>query len=133
MPRGSGTPASPPGSRTRVPDPPPILRESLLSAALAAQPAVARVEMTRIQLAPSQQTGLHLHPCDVVGCVLEGRIRFAVEGERERDLGPGDAFHEPANARVAHFDNASPDEPATFVACYLLPQGEERLIVMLDR
>jgi quercetin dioxygenase-like cupin family protein len=65
--------------------------------------------------------------------VLEGRIRFGLEGEPERDLGPGDAFHEPANARVAHFDNASPHEPATFVACYLLPQGEERLIVMLDR
>jgi quercetin dioxygenase-like cupin family protein len=110
----------------------PIVRQSLLTAALDGSLPVGAVHAARIELAPSQPTGLHLHPCHVAGCVLEGTIRFQLEGEPERLLGPGDAFFEPAHARVAHFDNASAAEPAAFVAFYLLPQDEERLIVMLD-
>ena len=49
----------------------------------------------------------------------------------ERTLCAGDAFHEPAGAPIAHFDNASKDEPATFIAFYLLPPGEDSLIEML--
>ena len=64
--------------------------------------------------------------------MLAGQIRFRVEGEAERALHVGDAFHEPANARIANFDNSSESEPATFVAFYLLPEGEERLIVMAE-
>lgn len=30
------------------------------------------------------------------------------------------------------FDNESEREPATFVAFYLLPEGEDRLIVMVE-
>jgi len=37
-----------------------------------------------------------------------------------------------ANTRVMHFDNASTEEPATFIAHYLLSTGDERLIEMLD-
>jgi hypothetical protein len=68
-----------------VTDPPPIVRESLLTAAVHGAP-VERVEVARIELAPGQATGLHLHPCPVVG----------------------------------------------YVAFYLLPPGERRLIEMLD-
>jgi hypothetical protein len=32
---------------------------------------------------------------------------------------------------LAHFDDASKHEPATFIASYLLPPGEDRLIEML--
>ena len=41
-------------------------------------------------------------------------------------------FFEPADTRIASFDNSSDSEPATFVAFYLLPSGEERLIVMAE-
>jgi hypothetical protein len=44
----------------------------------------------------------------------------------------GDAFYEPANVAIAHFDNASDHDSAAFVACYLLPPGEARLIEMLS-
>jgi quercetin dioxygenase-like cupin family protein len=46
-------------------------------------------------------------------------------------LQAGDAFFEPANVRIPHFDNASETDAAVFVACYLLPPGEDRLIEML--
>jgi quercetin dioxygenase-like cupin family protein len=110
---------------------PAIVRHPLLSAVLDAEPTVARVEVARIELQPLQVTGLHRHPCDVVGLVTAGSIRFQLEGEEARLLGPGDAFHEPKGARIAHFDNASEDEDASFVAFYLLGVGETELIEML--
>lgn len=107
-----------------------IIREPLLTAMLAADTAVERVEVARIELGPAQKTGLHFHPCPVVGTVVSGTIRFQVEGGEDGTLQAGDAFFEPANTRIAHFDNQSDRETATFVAFYLLPEGEERLIVM---
>ena len=83
-----------------------IVRVPLLDAALEARPEIGHVRSARIELAPGQETGRHRHPCDVVGYVAAGTIRFQVEGEEERTLGAGDAFHEPAGAPIAHFDNA---------------------------
>jgi quercetin dioxygenase-like cupin family protein len=106
-----------------------IVREPLLAAHLDGTPAIERVRSARIALAPGQATGRHHHPCPVVGYVAAGTIRFQIEGQPDRILTPGDAFHEPAGARIAHFDNASDTERAVFIAFYLLPPGEERLIV----
>jgi len=114
-------------------EPQRIVRELLLEAALDGDPSVERVKITRIELAPRQAAGLHLHPCPVVGLVTGGTIRFQVVGGAESILHAGDAFFEPANAHIAHFDNASETEPATFVAFYLLAPGEDRLIEMLER
>ena len=111
---------------------PPIVRHQLLRAELDGAQAVDRVEVARIELRPAQETGRHRHPCPVAGYVISGTIRFQVAGEAEAILSAGDAFFEPPDAEIAHFDNASDREPATFVACYLLPPGEERLIEMLD-
>ena len=36
-------------------------------------------------------------------------------------------------SKSPHFDNALTSEPAIFLACYLLPPGETRLIEMLPR
>ena len=115
-----------------MPDAQPIVRTSLLSAALGASVAVERVQVTRIDLGPLQATGRHFHPCPVVGYVVAGQIRFQIEGEAAQMLGAGDAFFEPANTTILHFDNVSDGEPARFIASYLLPAGEERVIVALD-
>ena len=110
-----------------------IVRVSLLNAALEGQPEIGHVRCARIELAPEQATGRHWHPCAVVGYVVAGTIRFQVEGEAEQTLRAGDPFHEPAGAPIAHFDNASKHEPARFIAFYLLPPGEDRLIEMLGQ
>lgn len=109
-----------------------IVREELLDAQLTPTAAVDRVKLARVVLAPGQATGLHRHPCNVVGSILDGEVRFQVEGEPERTLHPGDAFHEPAGRRIAHFDNASGDHEVVFLACYALAPGEDRLIEVLD-
>jgi quercetin dioxygenase-like cupin family protein len=109
----------------------PPRRTPLLDVELPAGQVVERVQVTRVELGPGQAAGRHSHPCAVVGHIVSGRIRFQVEGAEEVGLGEGDAFYEPADTPIAHFDNASPDEPAVFVAFYLLPPGEERTIEML--
>jgi quercetin dioxygenase-like cupin family protein len=109
-----------------------IVRVQLLDAALEERPEIGQVRGARIELAPGQAAGRHRHPCHVVGYVAAGAIRFQVEGEEEQILLTGDAFHEPAGTPIAHFDNVSEHEPATFVAFYLLAPGEDRLIEMLD-
>jgi quercetin dioxygenase-like cupin family protein len=114
-----------------LPEPAPIIRENLLSVAFAAETSVERVEMARVELAPGQPAGRHFHPCHVVGYVVSGVIRFQIAGDPETTLRAGDAFHEPADREIPHFDNASNEQPATFVAFYLMPPGEQRLIEML--
>ena len=109
-----------------------IVRVPLLDAALERQSEIGQVRSARIELAAAQETGRHRHPCDVVGYIAAGTIRFEVEGEEEQTLRAGDAFHEPAGAPIAHFDNAAAHEPASFIAFYLLPPGEDTLIEMLE-
>jgi quercetin dioxygenase-like cupin family protein len=97
-----------------------IIRKSLMTA-LIGQKNVERVEIKEIELVPGQATGLHFHPCPVVGYIA---------GQPERLLKAGEAFFEPADTRIAHFD-ATADGPVKFIAFYLLGQDESKLIEML--
>ena len=78
---------------------------------------------------PGRASGAHLHPCPVVGVVVRGTVLFQLEGEPPRVLQAGAAFHEPANARVAHFDAGI--DGAIFVAQYLLGPTDHTLVTML--
>ena len=109
-----------------------IQRKSLLAAALGAAVPIERVEVQQIELPPGKAVGLHRHPCPVAGYIARGAINFQIEGEPAQYLCPGDAFYEPCGARVAHFDNASSTASATFVAFYLLANGQRELIEMLN-
>lgn len=106
-----------------------IVRKPLLTALMPETKNVDRVEVKQIDFTPHQQTGLHLHPCPVVGLIVRGSIIFQIEGEPERILRPGDAFHEPAGKTILRFDAA--DEPTTFVGFYLLASKDHDLIQML--
>jgi len=108
-----------------------IIRKDLLTA-LIGDRNVGRVEIKQIDFAPNQKTGLHQHPCPVVGYVARGTILFQVDGEPAKSLPEGSAFFEPANTKIVHFDNASPQDPATFIAFYLLGKDDQKLIEMLE-
>lgn len=96
-----------------------VQRKHLLTAAIGARPT-STVEIRQIDFAPGQKTGLHRHPCPVVGYIASGTIVFEPEGEAPRILPAGSAFFEPADKKILRFDNASLGEPATFIAFYLL-------------
>ncbi len=51
-----------------------------------------------VSFEPGQDSAAHRHPGFVLGYVLEGQFRFAVQGEPEKILGPGSVFYEPPGA-----------------------------------
>jgi quercetin dioxygenase-like cupin family protein len=107
-----------------------IRRRHLLSALLGNR-NVTSVDVREIHLEPGQTAGRHLHPCAVVGYIVEGTATYQVEGEAPQTLPAGSAFYEPAEAIIAKFGNASDFVPMIFVAFYLL-DGDQELIRMLD-
>lgn len=106
-----------------------ILRKPLLNA-LVGERTIRSVDVREIRFAPGQRTGRHVHACTVIGYVAEGAAELEVEGKPAQRLPAGAAFHEPAGAVIARFDNASQTEPMTFIACYLL-SADEPLIELL--
>jgi len=106
-----------------------ITRKPLLTAS-PINKMVSRVEIKEINFKPLQKTGLHLHPCPVVGYIAEGSAIFQVTGGPKQTLKAGDAFFEPANSVIEHFDNASDIHPLKFIAYYLI-KDEKEIIKML--
>ncbi|HEY7039399.1 MAG TPA: cupin domain-containing protein [Methylomirabilota bacterium] len=109
---------------------PSIERRPLLAAALDDWPTT-KVDVRSIRFGPGQQTGVHSHPCHVVGYIAEGAAILQVDGQPAQRLETGTAFHEPAGARILRFDNASATDPLHFIATYLLLYGDQPLIEML--
>ncbi len=106
-----------------------IIRKVLLTQPIPTK-NVRTVDLREITLNPGQIAGLHKHPCPVFGVILEGEALFQVEGKKEQNLRAGDAFYEPENSPIIHFDNASGEKQMKFVACYLI-NYETQLFEML--
>ena len=68
--------------------PPTIERRLLLDAGLAAW-NTTRVDVRSIRFEPGQATGLHRHPCHVIGYIAEGAAVLEVEGQPPRHLPAG--------------------------------------------
>lgn len=117
---------------TTTPVTPSVIRKDLLTASIDSGKSIAKIEIKEVILGPGLRAPLHLHPCPVVGVVTEGTVVFQIEGDAVQHLKAGDAFYEPANKRVARFDNEG-DTPAKFSAFYLLGKDEHELIRMLPK
>lgn len=110
---------------------PSVTRKMLLEATIDPEKAVAVVEIQEVTMGPRQKAPLHLHPCPTLGVVTEGAIEFQIEGQPVQHLKAGEAFYEPANVRVARFDNDA-DTPARFVVHYLLSKDERETVRLLE-
>jgi quercetin dioxygenase-like cupin family protein len=106
-----------------------IQRKQLLTAVLGNR-RVTSADVREIRLEPGQQSGRHLHPCAVLGYIVQGTAVYEIEGEAVETLPAGSAFYEPAERVIANFGNASDTEPMTFIAFYL-KDGDQELITML--
>ena len=91
---------------------------------------VTSVDVREITFAPNQKTGLHKHPCPVIGFVVEGTAVLEVQEQSAQQLPAGSSFYEPADTVILRFDNVSSQAPMKFVAHYLL-NGKQELIEML--
>ena len=111
---------------------PPVLRKELLTAIITGGKLVTKVAIQEVTMSVGVDAPLHLHPCPTVGVITEGKIVFEVEGGRTQHLKVGDAFYEPADVRVAKFNNDG-DTPAKFVVFYLLGENDEETIRILEK
>ncbi len=62
-------------------------------------------------------------PGFILGYVLEGQIRFAINHESPRLLRRGEMFYEPAGALHSTSENAQPGMPAKILAFMVAPPG----------
>lgn len=105
-------------------------RKDLLNALV--NQKVSIVEIKEVTMPEGQKAPKHLHPCPVLGYVVSGNVLFQIEGEESRILKEGDAFYEPKNKTILHFDNALQDKPLTFIAFYLKEENEENIKILQD-
>jgi len=109
-----------------------IKRKELMTADIGSR-TVKRVDVKEINFGPGQQAGYHKHPCPVIGHIVSGTALFQVEGDSPQLLRAGDAFFEPTDTPIVHFDNASNSEPMKFIAYYLLNEGTELIQMLPER
>ena len=65
----------------------------------------------------------HRHPGTVLGYILDGQMRFAINNEPERAVPAGSTFFEPTGAVHTAGGSASADAPARAVVFMLVPKG----------
>jgi quercetin dioxygenase-like cupin family protein len=65
----------------------------------------------------------HRHPNAVLGYVVEGQMRFAINNEPEKVLPVGGTFFEPAGAVHTSSGSARTDGPTRAVVFMLVPKG----------
>lgn len=108
------------------------MRKELLTTIIGGNKSVAKVDIQEVTMNVGIDAPLHLHPCPTMGVVTEGEIAFEIEGAQTQHLKAGDAFYEPADVRVAKFNNEGP-VPAKFVVFYLLGEGETDTVRILEK
>lgn len=103
-------------------------RKDLLDAVV--NQSVSLVQIKEVTMPKGQSAPKHLHECPVVGVVKSGAILFQIEGEESKIIKAGEAFFEPRNKTILHFDNASNDESLVFVAFYLKEANEPNITIL---
>jgi len=79
--------------------------------------------LVKVSYPPGERSAEHRHPDFIVGYVLEGQIRFAINHETPRVLPSGEMFYEPAGALHSTSENAQPQMPAKILAFMVAPLG----------
>jgi quercetin dioxygenase-like cupin family protein len=78
------------------------------------------VEVTTSQGTPSTA---HRHPGFVLGYVLNGEMKFGINGANPEIIKTGGTFYEPPGALHTTGTSATPDAPVTFLAFIVAPKG----------
>jgi len=82
---------------------------------------------TEVSYPPGESSGRHRHPGFVIGYVLEGQYRFAVNEQPPTVLSPGQMFFESFDAPGevhAVSGNASTTQPAKILAIVFTKKGD---------
>ena len=103
--------------------------EDLPLGVIARYPLTDRLERYEVVLSrsamrffPGASTPVHSHPGIVLGYVLEGRMRFAIDGQSEQIVPAGGTFFEPLGAIHTTSGSASAGEATTILVFELRPR-----------
>ena len=81
--------------------------------------------VTELTYPPGGSSGAHRHGGFVIGYVIEGEFRFAINGETAVTLRPGETFYEPPGAQHTTSANGSTDKPVRIVVTIVVPEGAQ--------
>ena len=107
-----------------------VARTNLLSIPLKEKQGLSKVEIKKVVIPINGKAEYHLHPCPVVGHIVSGTLLFQIEGEKPQLIKAGEAFYEPKNKPILHFDNALDSEPLVFMVYYLVEENEDLLMLL---
>ena len=79
--------------------------------------------VVEVRYPPAGASQAHRHPGFVLGYVLEGEIRFGVDGDEQTIYRANQAFYEPPGVLHSVSANASPVNPARFLAIVVAEKG----------
>jgi quercetin dioxygenase-like cupin family protein len=123
LPVGLGAQTAPttPTGQAAPPRPPAELARHALTGPLEG----FEVVLVELNIPPGQRGSGpgHRHPGPVLGYVVEGQMRFAINNEPEKILPVGGTFFEPSGAVHTTNGSARPDGPTRAVVFMLVPKG----------
>jgi quercetin dioxygenase-like cupin family protein len=91
------------------------------------------VQAIRVDYEPGGFTrGTHRHPTGAYVYVIEGSVRFGLDGREPIVLKAGESFYEPPGALHSVSRNASQELPASLIAFFVLGEGESPTIYDRD-
>ena len=107
-----------------------VARTNLLSIQLREKQGLSKVEIKKVVIPVNGKAEYHLHPCPVVGHIVSGTLLFQKKKKKPQLIKAGEAFYEPKNKPILHFDNALDSEPLVFMAYYLVEENEDLLMLL---
>ena len=79
--------------------------------------------LVEVTVAPGAASKAHRHPGFVLGYVLDGELKFAMNGQRPEIVKTGGTFFEPVGALHTTGSSANPNAPVRFLAFAVAPKG----------
>jgi quercetin dioxygenase-like cupin family protein len=79
--------------------------------------------LVELNFTPGVSAPEHRHPGPIVGYVVDGQMRTAINHEPDQIVPAGGTFFEPHGALHTSFSSAKPDAPVRAVAFLVVPSG----------
>jgi quercetin dioxygenase-like cupin family protein len=83
-------------------------------------------EFASVTMVPGPGYAPHHHPGFVLGYVIDGAFRFAIDGQPERVLHAGEAFYEPPGAHHTVSASADPNRSTRILAIIISERKEKK-------
>jgi quercetin dioxygenase-like cupin family protein len=79
--------------------------------------------LVEVTTRPGTPSTAHRHPGFVLGYVLDGEMKFGIDGKTPEVVKTGSTFFEPLGALHTTGTSANPDAPVRFLAFIVAPKG----------